>query len=57
MVSCVQRIVGITLIFVGLIIFVVLLADAIPFTEFLAVVPIFLGVKIAFPGVGLPKLR
>ena len=54
--GCLQKLTGLFLMTIGIIIFIVLLADLIPFTEFIGLLPFLIGVKMAFPNVKLPKI-
>ncbi len=59
--GCVQKLTGLFIIFVGVILLIIFIAD--DFTvigiidNIIPITVIAIGVKIAFPGVRLPKLR
>lgn len=59
--GCVQKLTGLFVIFVGVILLIVFMADDITIIgivdNIIPITIIAIGVKIAFPGVRLPKLR
>lgn len=55
--GCIQKITGLFILLIGIILLIVLIVDMVPFDELLALIPIVIGVKLAFPDVRLPKLK